>query len=131
MPCFSIDTVSPNTYVLDGLARPTLIAGHIMDSYGPDPGPRNAPSGRGGILLVSLYSWTCITIGVAIARFVVASIHKVEFDFDDGMVLVSSVSGRSPFEDVADTVCHRSFTRLQLLGGSTLLVEGWVSTSRR
>jgi len=63
-----------------------------MDPYGSDPGHRNAPTERAGVLLVSLYSWTCITIGVAIARFVVAYIHKVAFALDDVMVLAGTVS---------------------------------------
>ncbi|KAF2708628.1 hypothetical protein K504DRAFT_534232 [Pleomassaria siparia CBS 279.74] len=63
-----------------------------MESLGSDEYPREAPSARGGIILVSLYSWICITIGVAIARFVVGSIHKVHLDFDDAMVLVGSIA---------------------------------------
>jgi hypothetical protein len=63
-----------------------------MDPSGPEPGSRNSPSGRGGFLLVSLYSWTCITIGVTIARFVVAYIHEIKFEYDDLMALAGAVS---------------------------------------
>ncbi|PSN70882.1 hypothetical protein BS50DRAFT_269101 [Corynespora cassiicola Philippines] len=58
---------------------------------GPEEGPRYAPSGRGGAVLVSLYTWTCITLGVACARFIIGRIHKVNFGPDDGMVLTGSI----------------------------------------
>lgn len=93
-----------------------------MDPFGSDPGPRNAPSARGGILLVSLYSWTCITIGVAVARFVVAYIHKVEFAFDDFMVLAATVSGRSAMNDQADDVLNSSSISVQRLLVSMQLI---------
>ncbi|KAF1997788.1 hypothetical protein P154DRAFT_440388 [Amniculicola lignicola CBS 123094] len=49
--------------------------------------PRIAPSQRGGSVLVSLYVWTIVTVMVAIARFIVVLMKKVEFGFDDGMAL--------------------------------------------
>ena len=58
----------------------------------PEPGPRNAPSVRVGAILVSLYSWTCVTIGVAIARFIIGRIHRVAFGLDDVTILCASVS---------------------------------------
>jgi hypothetical protein len=62
-----------------------------MDLH-PEPGPRIAPSVRGGAILVSLYSWTCVTIGVAIARFIIGRIHRVAFGLDDVTILCASVS---------------------------------------
>ncbi|KAF2472764.1 uncharacterized protein BDR25DRAFT_365918 [Lindgomyces ingoldianus] len=61
-----------------------------MDSSGAEPGHRNAPSSRGGIVLVSLYSWTCVTIGVAAARFIIGRLHRVKFGFDDATVVAGS-----------------------------------------
>lgn len=63
-----------------------------MDLRSLGAGHRNAQSVRGGVVLVSLYSWTCITVGVAIARFIIGCIHKVNFGLDDGMALCGSVS---------------------------------------
>jgi hypothetical protein len=63
-----------------------------MDSRSPEPGPRNAPSTRGGVVLVSLYSWTLITLAGTIARYILGSLHKTSFGIDDGMVIGGSVS---------------------------------------
>lgn len=60
-----------------------------------DDGPRNAPSTRSGFVLVSTYSWMCVTLGVAIARFGQGYIvHKIDMGPDDGTILASSVRHR-------------------------------------
>lgn len=63
-----------------------------MESNGSGQGARNAPNARAGVVLVSLYSWTAVTLGVAITRFVIGLLHKVDFGLDDSMVLCGSVS---------------------------------------
>ena len=55
-------------------------------------GPRNARSAREGFVLVSLYSWTCVTIGVILARLIVGAMHKLGFRSDDGTAVAGSVS---------------------------------------
>lgn len=57
-----------------------------------DAGPRHAASMRVGFVLVSTYSWMCITIGVALARFVLGLIvHKIEFGADNTTIFVGTV----------------------------------------
>lgn len=56
-----------------------------------EEGPRNAPSPRGGVILVSLYSWTTVTVGAAIARLIIGRLHQVGFGRDDGAVIIGTV----------------------------------------
>lgn len=55
-----------------------------------EEGPRNAPSPRGGTLLVSLYSWTCLVVTVAVARGVITLHQKVAFRSDDAAAFVGT-----------------------------------------
>lgn len=55
-------------------------------------GYRIAPSPEGGTVLVSLYSWTIITLLVTAVRFVIGLIHKVKFDWDDATMIGGTVS---------------------------------------
>jgi hypothetical protein len=56
---------------------------------------RHAQSTRGGFVLVSLYSWMVITVGVVVARFVRGLVvHKIKFGADDAAALASIVGGR-------------------------------------
>ncbi|KAF1850577.1 uncharacterized protein K460DRAFT_273747 [Cucurbitaria berberidis CBS 394.84] len=59
-----------------------------MDRAGTE---RIAKSTPGGFVLVSTYSWLCITLGVGIARFGQSLVHKVAFGPDDATVLVGSI----------------------------------------
>ncbi|KAH7072140.1 hypothetical protein BKA63DRAFT_534944 [Paraphoma chrysanthemicola] len=53
----------------------------------------NAKSTRSGFVLVSLYSWMVITLGVVIARFVRGLlIHKVKFGADDAAALAAHIT---------------------------------------
>ncbi|KAF2127534.1 hypothetical protein P153DRAFT_343683 [Dothidotthia symphoricarpi CBS 119687] len=57
----------------------------------PD-GFRNAPTTRGGFMLVSLYSWMCITWMALIMRLTLGVvIHRVGFQRDDATALVGSI----------------------------------------
>ncbi|KAF2635494.1 hypothetical protein P280DRAFT_536125 [Massarina eburnea CBS 473.64] len=53
-------------------------------------GPRYAATVRGGVVMVSLYSWTCIALGVTIARLIIASLHKLHFGRDDATIVAGS-----------------------------------------
>ncbi|KAH7084428.1 hypothetical protein FB567DRAFT_604277 [Paraphoma chrysanthemicola] len=53
----------------------------------------NAKSTRSGFVLVSLYSWMVITLGVVIARFVRGLlVHKVKFGADDATALAAHIT---------------------------------------
>ncbi|PVI02260.1 hypothetical protein DM02DRAFT_670697 [Periconia macrospinosa] len=54
-------------------------------------GHRIAPSPAGGIVLVSLYSWTSVTLLVTAARCVIGLIHKVKFDWDDATLICGTI----------------------------------------
>merc|ERR1712113_1147289 len=54
-------------------------------------GHRIAPSAEGGTVLVSLYSWTIVTLMVTVARFVIGLIHKVKIGWDDALILLGSI----------------------------------------
>jgi hypothetical protein len=55
--------------------------------------PRYAQSTPGGFVLVSLYSWTVMTCGIVIARFIRGLLlHKIKFGADDKSALASIVS---------------------------------------
>ncbi|KAF1954362.1 hypothetical protein CC80DRAFT_567572 [Byssothecium circinans] len=56
-----------------------------------EDGPRNARTVRGGVIMVSLYSWTCITMGVALARVIIALQNKLQFGRDDATALTGSL----------------------------------------
>lgn len=56
-----------------------------------EEGPRFARSPREGFVLVSLYSWTCVTVGVILARLAIGILRKVGFESDDGTALAGSV----------------------------------------
>ena len=58
----------------------------------PGVGPHHATTMRSGALMVSLYSWTCITLGVTVARILVASLRKLKFGIDDAAAMMGSVS---------------------------------------
>ncbi|KAH8725650.1 hypothetical protein GQ44DRAFT_826452 [Phaeosphaeriaceae sp. PMI808] len=53
---------------------------------------RNAQSIRGGFVLVSLYSWAVVTLGIVITRFVRGLlIHKTAFGEDDATALAGHI----------------------------------------
>ncbi|PVH92082.1 hypothetical protein DM02DRAFT_663293 [Periconia macrospinosa] len=54
-------------------------------------GHRIAPSPEGGTVLVSLYSWTTVTLLVTAARCVIGLIHKVKFDWDDATMIGGTI----------------------------------------
>lgn len=72
-----------------------------------EPGPRNASTVRSGVVLVSLYSWACITVFAAVARFIIGSTHRVDYGLDDVLVLVGLVSRPIFFlERLTDTMAQ-------------------------
>lgn len=54
-------------------------------------GPRNASRPRQGAVFVSIYTWTCVVLGVALARLVISGLHKVNFGRDDLTAFAGSV----------------------------------------
>jgi hypothetical protein len=58
-----------------------------------------SPTDRGGVILVSAYSWACLSIVAAGARFVIMWIRKVQPEADDasfGAALVCRLSPTQP-----------------------------------
>lgn len=62
-----------------------------MNPTSTGDGLRHASSTRGGFVLVSTYSWMCITLGVVITRFGQSFVHKVGFGPDDATIVMGSV----------------------------------------
>jgi len=59
-------------------------------------GPRNASRPRQGAAFVSMYTWTCVVLGVAVARLVISGLHKVNFGRDDLTAFAGSVGQNHP-----------------------------------
>ncbi|KAL6704952.1 hypothetical protein ACN47E_007497 [Coniothyrium glycines] len=58
----------------------------------PEINTRSAATTRSGFVLVSTYSWSCVTVGVILARYGQSLIvHKIEYGWDDGTVLAATV----------------------------------------
>lgn len=64
-----------------------------MVAINTESGPRYATNTRTGFVLVSTYSWLCMTVIVVVVRFVRGLIiHKSRFGYDDATTLMGTVS---------------------------------------
>jgi hypothetical protein len=57
-----------------------------------------SPADRGGVVLVSAYSWACLSIVAASARFAIMWIRKVQPEADDASFGAALVCRNSPVD---------------------------------
>ncbi len=90
----------------------------------PSTGHSIASDSTTGFLLVSTYSWTLITLGTVIVRFVQGVIlRKVEMGVDDAAIIAASVRRHSRAHDVDANLRHRFFIWARQSAGSMRSME--------
>lgn len=90
----------------------------------PSTGHSIASDTATGFLLVSTYSWTLITLGTVIVRFVQGVIfRKVEMGLDDAAIIAASVRHHPRAHGVDANLKHRFSISAQQSAGSMRSME--------